>query len=489
MRNLRFTVIISSLALLTSMPGAAQGQVTNVTSASRVAAQSATHEVKTDAVIGIANAFVQIAFDRNTGAMVSLKNLATQDEYLKNWGGDGNPFRAYVNTTAIPWFLQSDRVSDAPGALGGKLVDPVNGRLVSALFERKDTAGTLHIVGRHADPDVTYKLDVTLPDEDVTLSLAIAVTNSGKAPCDIVVAAPYFSGLCLGTNPDTNLGIRLLGFGQSRGKAWANAGGIYGWQWGGQWNAIYEDSTKTGLGLIVKDTSMQDKALCRHPGGVMYVCYPTKQVLRPGESVQYPAAEILVHQGNWKFVAHRYGDWFRSAYKLRQQPRWIDGVDMFLGNWIPSPSVIEENRKAGDSPTAFTSFRQMPLLYLGANYDLQEWAQYWQGVIRHDIYDAYNHTDGIYDFREDLGGAQALNEGVANVDRLGRQVGLYIAALGSRGQPLLFERLSRRRNQGRRLDDQDDAHDHVPVHECSWRQDGPHVLSLCTLAGSSGRHD
>ena len=244
--------------------------------------------------------------------------------------------------------------------------------------------------------------------------------------------------MCLGADPDSNLAVRLLGFGQSRGKAWANAGGIYGWQWGGQWNSVYENSTKDGLGLIVKDTSMQDKAICRHTNGVMYVFYPTKKNLRPGASFAYPMTEVLVHQGNWKVVAHRYGNWFRSAYRLRQQPNLMDDVDMFVGPWIPSPASVEGNKKAGDKPASFTSFEKLPLLYLGGDYDLQEFAQYWQGVIRHNIYDAYNHTDGIYDFREDLGGVVAFKKGVVNVEKLGRHVGLYVASRSVRADSLFF---------------------------------------------------
>ena len=151
--------------------------------------------------------------------------------------------------------------------------------------------------------------------------MVLTVHNADEAAHSVMEAAPYLSGLALGSNPDENRAVRLLGFGQSRGKAWANAGGIYGWQWGGQWNAVYERSLNEGLGLIVKDPSMRDKALCRHPGGVMNVFYFDNIVLKPGESIVYPPALILVHRGDWKVVARRYAAWFQSAYPLRKQPR------------------------------------------------------------------------------------------------------------------------------------------------------------------------
>jgi hypothetical protein len=396
---------------------------------------AATHEVRSETTVGISNDRVEIVFDLHTGALVSLKNLAAHDEYLKKTGGGGNPFRAYVNATEIPWFLKTDVVSDVPGALGGVIVEPTDCTLTAAAFERIEGGGRIRVASQHTAPDIAFELDVALPDEDIAARLGLRVRNSGKAAYDVMVAAPYLSGLCLGTDADKNLGIRLLGFGQSRGKAWANAGGMYGWQWGGQWNAVYDTSANEGLGLIVKDTSMQDKALCRHSGGVMHVFYPTKRTLQPGDAASYPACELLVHQGNWKTVARRYGEWFRSAYRLRSQPSWVDDVDLFIGAWIPSPSSVQEGR---NNPGSFASFRDMPLLYLGDDYDLKEWAQYWQGVIRHNVYDAYNHTDGIYDFREDLGGVGAFHDGVTQVETIGRNVGLYVASRSVRADSVFF---------------------------------------------------
>ena len=66
-------------------------------------------------------------------------------------------------------------------------------------------------------------------------------------------------------------------------------------------------------------------------------------------------------------------------------------------------------------------------------------AQYWQGVIRHNRYDAYHHTDGVYDFREDLGGVQAFKEGVRRAGENGRVVGIYIASMTVRNDSTFFK--------------------------------------------------
>jgi len=395
-------------------------------------------QIETEARAGLENGLVSLAFDRGTGALVSLRNLATGDEYLKKPGGPGNPFRLYVDTTELPRFMQSDHVAPAPGDLGGKLVDPAACRLLSCRFTRENGAGVLRLASQHADPDLTIALEVRLPDGDAAVTLTLSVSNSGDAEHRLLVAAPYFSGLCLGADPETNLAVRLHGFGQSRGKAWANAGGVYGWRWGGQWNAVYETSLDEGLGLIVTDADLRDKALCRHPRGVMNVVYFGNKLLKPGDAVRYPAAQVLVHRGGWKVTARRYGRWFRSAFPLRRRPKWLDEVDISVGAWIPKPDVVARAKQGPDHPGKLTSFRRLPRLYLHGVFDHREWAQYWQGVIRHDIYHSYNHTDGVYDLREDLGGADALREGVAEVEKLGRFVGLYVASRSVRTDSIFF---------------------------------------------------
>ncbi len=395
--------------------------------------------IETDSTIGLANGGVQIVFDKVTGELVSLRNLVTGDEYLKNRSGRGNPFRVYVNSTELPWFVTTDHVQPEPGDLGGIVVDPARCTVAEYEFDRKGNSGILTITSRHMTPHVAFKLVIELPDDDVAVSFTATVTNPGSNKYTIMTAMPYLTGLGLGEDTSRNLAVRLYGFGQSRGEAWANAGSMYGWRWGGQWNSVYDLSKNQGLGLITKDTSMQDKAFCRHPGGVMYVFYPDKKRLDAGESLTYPTTDLIVHEGNWKVVAHRYGDWFRSAYTLRPQPAWVDEIDLFRGSWIPHPDEVARQQKIkGYRPGMFTRFEELPNLYLNDQYDLKEWAQYWEGVNRHKIFAAYNHTDGIYDFREDLGGIEAFSKGVENAEKIGRDVGLYLASRSVRSDSLFF---------------------------------------------------
>ncbi|MBM3493463.1 MAG: hypothetical protein FJX72_03950 [Armatimonadetes bacterium] len=126
-----------------------------------------------------------------------------------------------------------------------------------------------------------------------------------------------------------------------------------------------------------------------------------------------------------------------------------------MGSWIPHPASVNRDRAGQASHErpapdeglprlytkggAFASFEDLPRLYTRNTFDLQEWAQYWQAVIVHNRYDSYHHVDGIYDFRDDLGGIPAFAEGVACVRQIGRHVGLYIGSKTIRNDSRIFQ--------------------------------------------------
>ncbi len=397
----------------------------------------------TERALVLDNGLVSLAFDKDSGVLTSIRNLATSDEYLKDVTAGGNPFRAYVDTSEIPQVLQLAfpwPVQPVEDAMGGQLVDPRSCRLMEHQFRRNDGAGQLRLVSRHADPELTFELTVQLPDDGVATDFDLVVRNHGTKARRVMVAVPYLTGLALGNSGSSNQGVRLVGFGQSRGAAWENCGDLYGRIWSGQWNVVYDPSANEALGIIAKDRQLQNKVLRRFPGGGMSVFYTDDHALAPGEAIRYPTAQILVYAGDWKQTARRYGAWFSSTFKPRRHARWLDDVDAYSGAWIPQPSAVAEARKSPGVADAFTSFAQFPRLYLPGTFDLQEWAQYWQGVVVHNRYDAFHHTDGIYDLREDLGGLPAFAEGVARAEQVGRVVGLYIASKTVRNDSRIFSR-------------------------------------------------
>jgi len=394
--------------------------------------------------MGLSNGQVEVRFDRRNGMLIGLKNLSTGDEYLKGPGRGGNPFRAYVDTTELPPVLAVSypyRVQPVEGTLGGRFADPHECRLVESEFERSGRAGVLRMELRHPESGLVFDLRVCLPDRDVAVQMELTVRNDGPTARHAMVAFPYLTGLCLGADRATNRGVRLRSFGQSRAPAWENQGDVYGRGWSGQWNAVYERSLNEGLGLIVKDSGVRNKVFRRFPPAGLSVLYCDRLALARGETVRYPAVDILVHRGDWKFTARRYAKWFGSAFTLRRQPAWADQIDRKAGLWVPSPEAVVKAKARGSPGHPIASFTELPWMYHhigGGQYDLVEWAQYWQGVVTSGRYHSYHHTDGLYRPRVDLGGVEALRAGVVRLSRLGRFLGLYVASKTVRKDSPLF---------------------------------------------------
>ena len=173
----------------------------------------------TERALVLNNRLVSLAFDKDSGALTSIRNLATGGEYLKEAAADGNPFRAYVDTTEVPQVLQLAfpwPVQPVEGAMGGQLVDPRSCRLIEHRFDRSDGAGQLRLVSRHANPELTFELTVQLPDDDVATDFDLVVRNHGTQARRVMVAVPYLTGLALGSSGSSNQGVRLVGFGQAR---------------------------------------------------------------------------------------------------------------------------------------------------------------------------------------------------------------------------------------------------------------------------------
>jgi hypothetical protein len=87
------------------------------------------------------------------------------------------------------------------------------------------------------------------------VEMRLTVVNKGMKCHKIMSAVPYLTGLSLGENRETNLGVRLREFGQSRAPAWSLNGDIYSRGWSVQWNAAYEPAMNEGIGMIIKEIS------------------------------------------------------------------------------------------------------------------------------------------------------------------------------------------------------------------------------------------
>jgi hypothetical protein len=371
---------------------------------------------------------VSLRFDRRTGALVSLHNDASNDEYLKPPGREGNPFRIYVDTTQLPppatdpgWWG-----GKIEGALGGKLVEAADCRLVTSAFRRQSAAGILTLSLQHDSSPLAFTLQIRLADGDNAADGTLTLRNTDSETHTIMTAFPHLTGLQIGSHRDTNLGLLLHSYGTPGAPAWTDSGGFYGREVTMQWQAVYDSARNEGFGFLILDPELRPKLLRRFAPSGMSALYLPAVTLAPGESVRLPTARLIVHQGDWRVVARRYGDWFRQAFKPRRPPRWLRDVDLYVGSWVPEAKTIAaaKQKPGGDS---FTSFRQLPRLYLNNQYDLQEWAQYNEGVLTDPATYGPYMADGTYFPRSDLGGVEAMREGVARLHRLGRRGIFYVA--------------------------------------------------------------
>jgi hypothetical protein len=387
-----------------------------------------TREARAAASVGIENGVISLRFDRTTGALVSLRNIACGDEYLKDPGREGNPFRLYVDATELPrpavdpnWW--SGRIE---GAMGGRIVDAADCRLASAAFRRCGRVGALKLVYRHAETGLQVQLDVRLGDGEDMADCALTVRNLGASPHTVMTAFPHLAGLQLGPKRGTNLGLMLASYGTPGVPAWTDGGGFYGREVTMQLQAVYEPACDEGFGFIVMDPDLQPKLLRRFaPGGMSALYIPSIRLL-PGQAHRFPVARLIAHRGCWRVLAQRYGEWFRRAFKLRRPPAWLKSIDLYSGAWMPSAGEVAEAAAHPES-RGVTSFAQLPRLYLGDQYDLKEWAQYNDGVRANPAtYGAYM-ADGVWEFRRDLGGAEAMREGVRRLHAVGRRVMFYVA--------------------------------------------------------------
>jgi len=412
------------------------------------AADEVHRQINTDSAVGLANKHLEIAFDKQTGALLQLKNLATGDDYLKQPNGSGNPFRIYLDPTDLPpaverTFPWRGAMMEDGDTLGATLIEATDCQLVDFTHESLAGHGQLRLQLRHSPTSLTFQLLVHLPDDGDHVDCTLTVRNGGQEPVQLLTAFPYLTGLSLGADRSTNLAVKMKKHGIPGEPAWVDSGGIYGRSVIGQWQAVYEPSLDEGLGMIVMDAALRNKILHRFaPSGMSVLYYPTEK-MAPGSDVAYPTTRLLVHRGNWRRVARDYYDWFKSAFQLRFPPRWYDEVDLYGSSWVSDPEAVAKAKLAvaelGEGEPGreqyFASFRDLAQVYRNHPQDLWELAMYHEGLVRTGSHE----QDGTYHFRSDLGGPEAIRTGVDRMHRNGRRVMFYVAAISTRKDSDLFK--------------------------------------------------
>lgn len=375
--------------------------------------------IDTPQLIGLESTDARITFDRQTGGLVSLWNHLTQDEYLKDRRTMANPFRVYTN------FIRPFELGDDPADIARTALDPFCCRLVSTAFEDTPEGGALQLVYTDQANQWEIRLSVVLSDagsSDWTLD----VVNIGDAAAAVMVDFPFFERICLGQNRRKNLATVLQQAGHIA-PAVHHPGGVYGnsHYWSMQWHCCYDPDSGSALGLVLKDPEFRNKQLGDDSPSIRVSAFPEQQ-LKPGERLSLPCAQILIYRGDWRRTAQEYRAWFTEAFAPLKQPQWFRRSDGWTGGWF--------GKRGGASmpgATQMDSFGDLPDVYRAYPVDNYEFAFHDRGCqfpvsppgVEPPV---YVHTTGDNILREDLGGAQALREGVAAVHALGFHFTLYV---------------------------------------------------------------
>lgn len=403
--------------------------------------------IKSAGLVGLKNKYLSLSFDDKTGALRSIKNNQTGDEYLKLPEQEGNPFCICLQPDSDLYYSKSKQpplehapfypFRKDPRLCCRQVLNPREGTLKDSKI-RKDANGmnlTLHTV---YSPGIMVLTEVTLK-ENVT-RWQISVTNQTEKNQQVVTIFPYFSGLCFGEDSRKNRGILPREAGGTN-WAWEDAGGAYGLSYccSIPVQGIFDPETNQGFGLFVEDKEGTNKLVQRYKGALRVTYYPVDTIPK-GKTKEYPAVRVLVYNGDWRYLAKQYGLWFDKAFKKVKVPKWFTDIDRYGGGikcWFPLPSEMEECRdKKTGKKLRLDNWADLPFEYLNplegdGTAECIEWAMYNSGVLRKGGIgpDGISHADGTYYLRPDLGTIGMMQEGVAKVHRLGGRVIFYIDGL------------------------------------------------------------
>jgi hypothetical protein len=385
--------------------------------------EAATNPILTTSEVGLENEAVRIAFDAQTGELVSLRNVARADEYLKDRAKDGGPFRIFSDFRGD--FDVAGKDYDAPvdpAEISGLTIDPSKCQLLSHSFRRTATGLALDLTYKDTTGHWQVDLEVWLPDEGNTSDWDLKITNVSPVVTELMSAFPDIAGFRLGQEANSNLQTALREGGAVI-PAWSGGGGIYGN--GGeqqmQWHALFDRKVGEYFGLIVQDGEIRNKWF-HFPKPRIQVVYFPAETLAPGQTWKAPRTQLMLGNGDWRPVAQAYSAWFGHTFRMAEPPPWVKGVDGWVGQWFAKKGGLRPGGDQGGGWVHYLdSFAQLPEIYRERPVDVHEYAFFTQGSALHNI-----HTDGDNVLRSDLGGAAALKEGVAAVHRMGFRFTFYI---------------------------------------------------------------
>jgi hypothetical protein len=373
------------------------------------------------------NRLVRFSFDAESGALESIVNKATGNEYLRGSGGAENIFGVYhdfdkeFNVTApsdgTPCF------ADSPEKIAKQRFSPSSS--VHASFSRRDTETRRSLTISYKNPSLSIlaKLTVALAADSETSVWKLTLKNFGSSTVELMACFPLINGLRLGDGR-RNLMVVHDQAGYIL-PLWSAEGGIYGnaKYMSMQWGCVFDEQSGDAFGFIVDDPEIRNKDI-KYEKPAIKVNYFPPVVLQPGETYTLPKAQYLVYTGDWKKTATAYAGWCARYLKSVKHADWVRNIDAHGSGWF---SVETEDGPVPPFPYTMESFREVVGQYQREPMDNYEFAFHCQRSRPKQVTGKTTlWTDGDNVLREDLGGAKALREGLTKVHGLGYHFTFYV---------------------------------------------------------------
>ena len=382
-------------------------------------------------VVRIASSCLEVTLDRRNGTLLGMRNLHSGNQAL--------PMRSFKGPFAIYHDLYREydqlegrshrRPRTAPADIARRVFRP--GRGAKAFFAADAPDGALRVTYTEPTGRWQAELTVTLAADAPSSRWSLQLTNISSEPAAYMGVFPWIGGLRLGSGRHNRMVVNdQAGY---IDRLWSHRGGVYGdgAQMSMQWGCAFDDDPAgagDALAFVVRDADIRNKEIIYERPSIQVRYFPP-QTLQPGEAVAFPDVDLMAYCGDWKLAATAYANWFGQTIPRCPLPGWVRQMDAFVGQWFW--------RQGQDIPPAYQgtsglihplqSFRDLPDLFLHRGIETIEFAFLGQGCMGEETSGRMMvHTDGDNVVRPDLGGAEALREGIARVHRIGGRVTLYV---------------------------------------------------------------
>lgn len=369
------------------------------------------------------NDYCTIAFGQERGGLLSIANTLPGDECLKAGRNGGRPFRVFTDLTKEFEIGHNEKYQltfEEPPAITRGILQP-------------DTCSLVDIRHRGRTLRLTYdangfkiEIQISLESNSGVSDWHLHIVNTGTSDREILVCFPYLDGILLGSEPQNNLATAMDQAGLVL-PAWERPGGVLGEsnQMSMQWHAIWDPGTHSALGMLFMDAEARPKRLVLEASDASVALHYFPPVrLKPGASYTAPPMRLLIYQGDWRPAARAYRIWHDKAFPSPAPPAWFRLSNGNTGIHFKKARPGIASGYTGQ--VVLNSFRELPAVHLQAPVDNWEYAFYCRASMLNEGKAYSPHTDGDNSIREDMGGAEAMRDGIAGIHRLGLHATLYV---------------------------------------------------------------